>query len=461
MTKQKTIIKEVSIEGVGLHSGKKSRVTLRPAEANKGIFFKRIDLAEQTIIPADASLVGDTARGTSLEKDGAKISTIEHLMASLRANEIDNVEIDVDCEEVPILDGSAKYWVELIKNAGIEEQTEDKKFFEIKEPIHFLSEDGNTEYWALPSNDFSVSCTIDFSSKLIGTQLAECKSLASYNEEIAPCRTFVFLSEIMMLAQLNLIKGGDLDNAIIFVDKILNDEEKEKIAKFFNKDINDIKVEQGVLNNIELRFYNEPARHKLLDFIGDLSLAGTNIKGHFIIKRPGHTTNTLFAKKIQKIMEENNNIPVYDPNKEPVFDIMGIRKRLPHRFPMLLIDKIIEVGKDYVVGLKNVTGNEDFFNGHFPEEPVMPGVLIVEALGQTGGMLVLKDVPEGEKYNTYFMKFEDVKFRNKVVPGDTLILKLVQLGPIRRGIVTMKGTAYVGNRVCVEATLMAMVTKAE
>lgn len=459
MTKQRTIINSVTIEGRGLHSGKMAHVTLLPADVDKGIFFKRIDLENQPIIPADVTLVTDTARGTSLEKDGAKISTIEHLMASLRANQIDNIEIDVDCEEVPILDGSAKYWIELLVKAGSQEQEKEKRYISLREPFHYISDDGKIEYWALPADDFSVSCTIDFASDLIGTQISELPNLSTFNNEFAPCRTFVFLSEIMMLAEHNLIKGGDLDNAIIFVDKELEQAQKEKLATLFNKDINEIKVERGVLNNIDLRFSNEPARHKLLDFIGDLSLAGTNINGHFIIKRPGHTTNTLFAKKLKNIMEGNNNIPVYDPNKEPVFDIMEIRKRLPHRFPMLLIDKIIEVGEDYVVGLKNVTGNEDFFNGHFPEEPVMPGVLIVEALGQTGGMLVLKDAKPGEKYNTYFMKFEEVKFRNKVVPGDTLILKLCQQGPIRRGIVTMKGTAYVGNKVCVEATMMAMVSK--
>ncbi|MBQ9254140.1 MAG: bifunctional UDP-3-O-[Bacteroidales bacterium] len=457
MVKQRTITRSVSIEGKGLHSGKVSKVVLKPADAGKGLFFKRIDLPNEPIIPADAMLVTDTSRGTSIEKDCAKISTIEHLMASLYANYIDNIEIDVDCEEVPILDGSAKYWIELLEQAGIEEQDKERKYYSINEPIHYKDKD--IEYWALPSEDFSVTSTIDFSSSLIGTQIAELDNLNSFNKDFACCRTFVFLSEIMMLVQHNLIKGGDLNNAIIFVDSVLEEKEREQIAKFFNKNTSDVKVERGILNNVDLRFHNEPARHKLLDFIGDLALVGIHIKGHFIIKCPGHSANNIFAKKIKKIMEEKN-IPTYDPNKPAVFDIVDIKKRLPHRFPMLLIDKIIEVGEDYVIGLKNVTGNEDFFNGHFPEEPVMPGVLIVEALGQTGGMLVLKDVSPEEKYNTYFMKFEEVKFRNKVVPGDTLILKLTQQGPVRRGCVTMKGVAYVGNKVCVEATMMAMVSKA-
>lgn len=458
MIKQRTINNSVSIEGRGLHTGKMSHVTLCSAQANEGIYFIRTDAANNRI---DASVinVADTARGTTLKQGDVAISTIEHCMAALMANGIDNIRIEVDCEELPILDGSAKYWVELITKSGIKELDAEKKFYQIKQPVHYKSEADNVEYWALPSDTFSVSSTIDFNS-MIGTQFAELKSLDEFNENFAKCRTFVFLSEIMTLVKMNLIKGGDLANAIVFADKELDDATIDKIAAFFNKDRKEVKAENGVLNTIQLQYHNEPARHKLLDFVGDIALATPNIKGHFIIVRPGHKNNTEFAKIIKTEMETNNSIPVYDPNKEPVFDIMEIRKRLPHRFPMLLIDKVIEVGEDYIVGLKNVTGNEDFFNGHFPEEPVMPGVLVVEALGQTGGMLVLKDAKPGEKYNTYFMKFEEVKFRNKVVPGDTLLMKLQQIGPIRRGIIQMKGTAYVGNKVCVEATMMAMVTKA-
>ena len=460
MMKQKTINNIISIEGKGLHTGKIAKVTLCPANENEGIFFVRTDLENSPVIHAKAENVTDTARGTTLSENGASVSTIEHLMASLCANGIDNLKIELDCPEIPILDGSAKYWVELIEKAGVKKLSVDKKFLEIKQPIHYTSEDGKTEYWAVPSETFSVTSTIDFNSDLIGTQMAELKNLKEFNSDFASCRTFVFLSEIAFLLDNNLIKGGDLANAIVFADKPLDEKTTERIAKFFDKDKSEVKTEHGVINTIKLQYHNEPARHKLLDFIGDISLASPNIKGHFIIMRPGHTTNTNFAKQIKKDMDTMNSVPVYDPNKEPVFDIMEIRKRLPHRFPMLLIDKIIDVGEDYIVGLKNVTGNEDFFNGHFPEEPVMPGVLVVEALGQTGGMLVLKDAKEGEKYNTYFMKFEEVKFRNKVVPGDTLLLKLQQIGPIRRGVIQMKGTAYVGSKICVEATMMAMVTKA-
>ena len=460
MTKQRTINNIISIEGRGLHTGRASFVKLCPAKDDEGIYFVRTDIENFPVIHAKAENVTDTARGTTLSENGVSVSTIEHLMASLCANGIDNLRIEVNCEEIPILDGSAKYWVELIEKAGVRELCADKKFLEIKHPVHYTSGDGKTEYWAVPSGKFSVTSTIDFNSDLIGTQIAELKNIEDFNRDFATCRTFVFLSEISFLLDNNLIKGGDLDNAIVFADKPLDEKTTERIAEFFDKDKNEVKTEHGVVNTIKLQYYNEPARHKLLDFIGDISLASPNIKGHFIIMRPGHTANTNFAKQIKKDMDTMNSVPVYDPNKEPVFDIKEIKKRLPHRFPMLLIDKIIEVGDDYIVGLKNVTGNEDFFNGHFPEEPVMPGVLIVEALGQTGGMLVLKDAKEGEKYNTYFMKFEEVKFRSKVVPGDTLLLKLQQIGPIRRGVIQMKGTAYVGSKICVEATMMAMVTKA-
>ena len=460
MTKQRTINNIISIEGRGLHTGRASFVKLCPAKDDEGIYFVRTDIENFPVIHAKAENVTDTARGTTLSENGVSVSTIEHLMASLCANGIDNLRIEVNCEEIPILDGSAKYWVELIEKAGVRELCADKKFLEIKHPVHYTSGDGKTEYWAVPSGKFSVTSTIDFNSDLIGTQIAELKNIEDFNRDFATCRTFVFLSEISFLLDNNLIKGGDLDNAIVFADKPLDEKTTERIAEFFDKDKNEVKTEHGVVNTIKLQYYNEPARHKLLDFIGDISLASPNIKGHFIIMRPGHTANTNFAKQIKKDMDTMNSVPVYDPNKEPVFDIKEIKKRLPHRFPMLLIDKIIEVGDDYIVGLKNVTGNEDFFNGHFPEEPVMPGVLIVEALGQTGGMLVLKDAKEGEKYNTDFMKFEEVKFRSKVVPGDTLLLKLQQIGPIRRGVIQMKGTAYVGSKICVEATMMAMVTKA-
>jgi UDP-3-O-[3-hydroxymyristoyl] N-acetylglucosamine deacetylase/3-hydroxyacyl-[acyl-carrier-protein] dehydratase len=461
MDRQRTINDTVSIEGRGLHTGVISHVKLCPASEDEGVYFVRTDINENNLIHASVENVSQTSRGTSIEQNGISIATIEHLMSALFALRIDNIRIECDCGELPILDGSAKYWVEIIDKAGILELNKEKKYFEIKEPVHYVSSDKKSEYWALPSDDFNVTSTIDFSSDLIGTQSARLNKLEEYRKEIASCRTFVFLSEVSMLIDRGLIKGGDLANAILFVEKPLDDKTTDKIAKFFNKNKKEIKVEHGVLNTIKLHYSNEPSRHKLLDFIGDISLVARNIKGSFIVLRPGHTNNTIFAKQIVKNMCNKDSIPVYNPNKEPVFDIIDIRKRLPHRFPMLLIDKIIEVGEDYVVGLKNVTGNEDFFNGHFPQEPVMPGVLVVEALGQTGGMLVLKDAKEDEHFNTYFMKFEEVKFRNKVVPGDTLLLKLSLMEPIRRGVVKMKGIAYVGNKICVEAVMMAMVTKAD
>lgn len=459
MSKQKTIIDTVTIEGRGLHSGKLAHVKLCPAKEDEGIYFVRTDLEEKPVIKANCLNVSSTERGTTITENNACVETIEHCMSAIKALEIDNLRIETDSEELPILDGSAKYWYDLLQQAKIQTLNKEKKVLSINQPIHYISEDEKIEYWALPSESFSVTCLIDFQSDLIGTQMAEYDKNTSYKDDIACCRTFVFLSEIATLIQHNLIKGGDLDNAILFCEKPLDEQSTEKITKFFNKHPSSIKVERGVLNTVKLHFANEPARHKLLDFMGDIALAGVNIKGRFIIKRPGHTTNAIFAKQIINTMCNKDSIPVYDPNKEPIFDIVEIKKRLPHRFPMLLIDKIIEVGEDYVVGLKNVTGNEDFFNGHFPQEPVMPGVLVVEALGQTGGMLVLKDTKPEENYNTYFMKFEEVKFRNKVVPGDTLILKLSLMEPIRRGIVKMKGIAYVGKKVCVEAVMMAMVTK--
>ncbi len=456
--RQQTIENIVEIEGCGLHTGKKSKVRLLPEESNKGIYFVRTDIDTKPTIRAIAENVSDTSRGTTITENSYSVSTIEHLMATLMANEIDNLRIEVNCEELPILDGSGKYWLELLKKGKIKQLEAEKQYFVIKRPFHYVSEDKKVEFWALPSENFTVTCTIDFDSDLIGTQMAKLQNKEEFNTDFVNCRTFVFLSEVSALMDRNLIKGGDLDNAIVFADKVLDENTTKKLADFYGRDIFNIKVERGIINTIKLQYNNECARHKLLDFMGDIALAGVNIKGEFVIIRPGHKSNTEFAKKL-KYMNVENNIPIYDPNKEPIFDTMAIKKRLPHRFPMLLIDKIIEVGEDYIVGLKNVTINEDFFNGHFPEEPVMPGVLIVEALGQTGGMLVLKDVKEGEQYNTYFMKFGEVKFRHKVVPGDTLLLKLQQEGAIKKGIIQMKGTAYVGNKVCVEAKLMAMVTK--
>ena len=458
MEKQTTIKNKITLKGKGLHTGQNVEVNILPAQANSGIVFKRIDLENPVLIKADAEAVTETSRGTTIESKGAKVATIEHLMAALYASNIDNVLIEINGEEVPILDGSSKYWLEAIEKSGVEQLEKERKYFCLKEIVSYVDEENDIELIAMPYDGFRVDLNIDFSPRIIGSQNSCLKNLSEFKEGFSNCRTFVFLDEIEQLLKLNLIKGGDLDNALIFVDKVLEEDQIKHLASVFGKNPDDIKVEKGLLNNVKQNFENEPARHKLLDFIGDIALVGKPLKARFIVKRPGHKVNNLLSRKIKTIME-NNTIPVYDPNKEPVYDIKAIKNLLPHRFPMLLIDKVIEIGEDYVIGLKNVTGNEDFFNGHFPQEPVMPGVLIVEALGQTGGVLALKDIEDPENYSTYFMKFEEVKFRNKVVPGDTLLLKLTLSEPIRRGIVKMKGEAYVGNKLVVEAQLMAQVAK--
>lgn len=458
MEKQLTIKNKITLKGKGLHTGKVVEVNILPSEANSGIVFKRVDLETPVIIKAEAEAVSETSRGTTIETKGVKVATIEHLMAVLYSSNIDNALIEISGEEVPILDGSAKYWLEAIEKSGVEELDAERKYYYLKEVVTYSDEQNDIELIAMPYDGFRIDLNIDFSPRIIGNQTSCLKNLSEFKEGFSNCRTFVFLDEIEQLLKLNLIKGGDLDNALIFVDKVLEAEQIQHLANVFGKDATEIKVEKGLLNNVKQNFENEPARHKLLDFIGDIALVGKPLKARFIIKRPGHKVNNLLSRKIKTIME-NNGAPVYDPNKEPVYDIKAIKNLLPHRFPMLLIDKVIEIGEDYVIGLKNVTGNEDFFNGHFPQEPVMPGVLIVEALGQTGGVLALKDIEDPENYSTYFMKFEEVKFRNKVVPGDTLLLKLTLTEPIRRGIVKMKGEAYVGNRLVVEAQLMAQVAK--
>lgn len=458
MEKQTTIKNKITLKGKGLHTGQNVEVNILPAQANSGIVFKRIDLENPVLIKADAEAVTETSRGTTIEAKGAKVATIEHLMAALYASNIDNALIEISGEEVPILDGSSKYWLEAIEKSGVEQLEKERKYFCLKEIVSYVDQENDIELIAMPYDGFRVDLNIDFSPRIIGSQNSCLKNLSEFKDGFSNCRTFVFLDEIEQLLKLNLIKGGDLDNALIFVDRVLEEEQIKHLASVFGKNPDDIKVEKGLLNNVKQNFENEPARHKLLDFIGDIALVGKPLKARFIVKRPGHKVNNLLSRKIKTIME-NNTIPVYDPNKEPVYDIKAIKNLLPHRFPMLLIDKVIEIGEDYVIGLKNVTGNEDFFNGHFPQEPVMPGVLIVEALGQTGGVLALKDIEDPENYSTYFMKFEEVKFRNKVVPGDTLLLKLTLSEPIRRGIVKMKGEAYVGNKLVVEAQLMAQVAK--
>lgn len=460
MEKQHTIKNPVQISGRGLHTGCNVNVTLNPSAEGTGVVFKRIDIENSSLIKADVSLVSDTSRGTTLECEGVKVCTIEHLLSAFQGLRVDNVLVELDGPEVPILDGSARPWVEAIQLAGVIEQEAERKYYKITENIIYKDEANEIEIIAMPADDFKVSVIVDYKTKVFGLQMAEMDKWEDYVQEIAPCRTFVFLHELEFLQKNNLIKGGDIDNALVFVDKVLKRDELDRLAKLFNKHIEDLKVEEGILNNISKYFENEPARHKLMDFIGDISLVGCPLKGHFIVKRPGHKSNVAFAKLIRKQMMDNKNgVPVYDPSQPPVYDINKIKQFLPHRYPFLLVDKIIEVGEGYVIGVKNVTVNEPFFTGHFPSEPVMPGVLLVESMGQVGGILVLKDIEDPENYSTYFVKFDGVRFRNKVVPGDTVIFKLELTAPIKRGMVQMKGVGYVGGKVVIEANLMAQIAK--
>lgn len=460
-TFQHTIQKETSIRGVGLHTGMPVKMTFKPASPNHGIRFKRIDLEKQPVIKADANLVTDIQRGTTLERNGTKVSTIEHALAALMGLEIDNVLIELDSQEVPIMDGSAQPFVDVLLEAGIEKQDAEKKYFTITENIYYRDEEKDVEMMILPSEEYQVTVMIDFNSPVLGKQHATLSQLQDFKEEIASSRTFCFLHELEFLLKNNLIKGGDLSNAIVVVDKEVNEEELTHLATLFKQPKVEVRQE-GYLNNVELRHKNEPARHKLLDVIGDLALIGTPLKGRVIASKPGHASNIAFAKKIKQYIKEHRHLvgaPVYDPNQTPLYNIEQIKELLPHRSPFLLIDKIMELTKTTVVGIKSVTYNEPFFRGHFPHQAVMPGVLILEAMAQTGGILVLNQVPDPENYITYFLKIQEAKFRNMVVPGDTLIFKMELLSPIRRGICEMQATAYVGKKIAAEARLTAQVRK--
>ena len=460
MVKQKTIQKEISLVGVGLHTGKEVKMTFKPAPINNGFTFVRVDLEGCPIIEADANYVVNTQRGTNLEKLGVKIQTPEHVLAALVGCDLDNIVIELDASELPIMDGSSKFFVEAIENAGVEEQNAERFYYVVKEIISYLDESTGSEIILMPADEYQVTAMVDFGTKVLGTQNATLKTISEFKTEIADARTFSFLHELEALLDNGLIKGGDLNNAIVYVDKEISAKTIENLKVAFGKDSISVKP-NGILDNLTLHYPNEAARHKLLDVIGDLALVGSRIKGKVIANKPGHFVNTQFAKKLSKIIkiEQRNQVPVFDLNLEPLMDIHKIMSILPHRPPFLFIDRIIEMSSSHVVGMKNVTMNESFFIGHFPEAPVMPGVIIVEAMAQTGGILVLSTVPDPENYLTFFMKIDNVKFKHKVLPGDTLIFKCDLITPIRRGICHMQAKAYANGKLVAEAELMAQIAK--
>ena len=458
--KQHTINKSISISGTGLHTGVLVDMTLLPANPGFGYQFQRTDLPNQPIIKADCDLVTDTSRGTTLQVGDAKVSTVEHILAALVGLGIDNVLIQVNGPEIPIIDGSSSPFIVEIEKVGVLEQDAAKAWYSIDENIFHYDDEKRVEMVALPALDYQITTLIDFNSPVLGTQHAALKTIKDFKTEIAPCRTFCFLHELEALLKNDLIKGGDINNAIVVVDKPVSNEEMARLAKVFKREKIEVKSE-GYLNNLELRFPNEPARHKLLDVVGDLALTGYPIKARIIANRPGHSSNVEFAKKIKQYIKKNKHVkdvPLYDPTLPAVFNLEQIEKTLPHRHPFLFVDKIIELTDTVIVGVKNVTFNEWFFPGHFPGNPVMPGVLQIEALAQTGGILCINAMPKG-KYDTYFLKIDNCKFKQMVRPGDTMLLKMELTSPIRRGICEMRGTVYVGGKVTTEADLVAQVVK--
>ena len=459
MEQQHSIKNKVSISGIGLHTGNEVTLTFKPAPVNHGICFKRIDLEGTPIIEADARYVTATDRGTTLNKNGVKLQTIEHILAACAGLKIDNLLIELNGEEPPILDGSSIEFIQCLKKAIPQAQNAIRKYFVIEKEINYEDPETGIRIQALPADEFCVSVSIDYNSKVLGKQKAELNSITEFESEFADARTFCFLHELELLLEHGLIKGGDLSNAIVYVEKVVAEKELERLATLFKKERIGV-CKDGHLNNLDLRYSNEAARHKLLDVVGDLMLIGTPIKGKIIAHKPGHGPNTTFAKIMKEVIKkQKNQPPYYDPNATPVMDIHQIMDTLPHRPPFLLVDKVLELSDSKVVGLKNVTMNEPFFEGHFPGKPVMPGVLQIEAMAQVGGILVLNTVPDPENYLTYFMKIDKVKFKNKVLPGDTLIFDLELISPIRRGICHMFGRAFVGNKIVMEGEMMAQIAK--
>ena len=460
MAKQRTIKKEVSLQGVGLHTGNEVTLTFKPAPIDNGYTFVRTDIEGHPVIEADANFVVNTQRGTNLEKNGISIQTSEHVLAACVGLEIDNVIIELNASEPPIMDGSSKFFVQALEEAGIEEQDAEREEYIVDEVIRYVDEETGSELLVMPAEEYQVTTMVDFGTKVLGTQNASIQKISEFKEEIANSRTFSFLHELETLLNNGLIKGGDLNNAIVYVDKELSPETMAKLREAFKKDNIAVKP-NGILDNLTLHYPNEAARHKLLDVIGDLALVGTRIRGKVIANKPGHQVNTEFAKKLSRHIkaEKRNNIPKFDLEQTPLMDVNQIMEILPHRPPFILVDKIIELTDTSVVGVKNVTMNEPFFVGHFPGKPVLPGVLQVEAMAQTGGILALKSVPDPENYLTFFMKIDNVKFKQQVVPGDTLIFKLDLLAPIRRGICQMQAYAYANGKLVSEAILMAQIVK--
>ena len=458
-TKQQTLAGPISFSGKGLHTGVTVNMTVHPAADNHGIVFRRVDLEDTPTVPALCEYVTDTSRGTTIEKGAAKVSTIEHIISALWTMGVDNALIDIDGPETPIMDGSAREYVEKNQLTGLVEQKSSRKYYEVTEKQVYTIPDKGVAIIIYPDDEFTVSVHIDINSKVVGNQYATLDMYSKYTEDIAPCRTFCFLHELEPLLKMNLIKGGDLDNAIVVVENPVSDEQLEHLKKVFNKD--DIRVTGGYLNNLELRASNELARHKLLDLLGDFALLGMRIKGRVWASRPGHYANTEFMKQLLVSIRRDGEKPAfkYSPSKKPILDINDVRKLLPHRYPFLLIDKVFHIDDKSIGAIKNITANEPQFSGHFPEEPVMPGVLLVEAMAQAGGIIAMKNVENPEEYSTYFLRIDGVRFKRKVVPGDTMQIEAHMIEPLRRGIASIIGKIFVGGQLACEATLMAQIVK--